>query len=157
MAKIEVDARIVAGGPGNAWYVASFPKSVTARLGTKAAVKVAGTMNGAAFRSSVFPNGDGTHHLMINRAMRDATGLGDGDKARFVLAPDTKPRVVRVPPELRAALATSPKANANFAKLAPSHKAAYVGYVTEAKKPETRARRVALAVAKLGRGRGAWE
>jgi hypothetical protein len=150
---IEVAAKVVADGPGRAWYFAHFPKKVSAFLGTKAAVKVAGTINGHKFRSSVFPNGDGTHHLMVNRAMREAAKVGHGHVARFVLAPDTKARTVRVPPELKAGLARNAAARACFEGLAPSHRKAYVGYITEAKQPATRARRAAQAIERLAQGK----
>lgn len=149
---LEFRAKVVAGGPGNAWFTAHFPRRVTEQLGTKASVRVAGTINGHTFRSSAFPNGDGTHHIMVNKAMRDGAGVGDGDTARFVLEVDRKPRVVRVPPELRAALQASKEAEANFKAMAPSHRKAYVDYVNEAKRPETRARRVAETVRRCARG-----
>jgi hypothetical protein len=54
-----------------------------------------------------------------------------------------------VPPDLAAALAASPAAQAAWAGLSPSHRRAHVEAVEEAKKPETRARRIAKAVAEL--------
>lgn len=150
---IEVSAKVVADGPGKAWYFVHFPRKVSEFLGTQAAVKVAGTINGHRFRSSVFPNGDGTHHLMVNRAMREAAQVGDGDTARIVLAPDTKPRTVRLPPELKAGLARNAAARTYFEGLAPSHKKAYVEFITEAKKPETRARRAAQTLERLAQGK----
>ena len=60
-------------------------------------------------------------------------------------------RVVRLPPDFRKALDTSPKAKANFESFAPSHRKAYVGWVAEAKRPETRARRIAGGLAHLPR------
>lgn len=153
MPRIEVAAKVVADGPGKAWYFAHFPARVSEALGTRAAVKVRGTINGVAFRSSLFANGDGTHHLAVNRAMRDAAKVGDGDTARFVLEPDPRPRVVRAPPELARALRGNAAAKAYFASLAPSHKKAYVEFITEAKRPETRARRVAQTVERLAQGK----
>jgi hypothetical protein len=156
MARIAFRAKVRAGGPGGAWFHADFPRWVTGKLGTSAAVRVAGTIDGFRFRSSAFPNGDGTHHIMVNKAMRDATGLGHGDAARFVLERDTAPRTVRVPPELRAALAADARARANFAGMPPSHRARYAAYVAEAKQRETRRRRAAQALERLRQGKGAW-
>jgi len=153
MARLEFTAKVTADGPGKAWYFAHFPKKVTTFLGTKASVKVAGTLNGVPFRSSALPNGDGTHHVMVNRAMREATGLRDGHTATFVLEPDTKPRTVRAPPELAKALRGNAAAKSCFAALAPSHKKAYVDFITDAKKPETRARRVQQTVQRLAAGK----
>lgn len=62
-----------------------------------------------------------------------------------------KPPVV-VPIELKRALARSPKAKAEFAKFPASHQREVIGYIVEAKKPETRERRVAKTVDLLEKG-----
>ncbi len=59
---------------------------------------------------------------------------------------------VAVPDDLAKALAASPAAQAAFAALPPSHQREHVRAVEEAKKPETRARRVAKAVELLAKG-----
>jgi uncharacterized protein YdeI (YjbR/CyaY-like superfamily) len=63
----------------------------------------------------------------------------------------TKKPVV-VPIELKRALARSPKAKAEFAKFPPSHQREVIGYIVEAKKPETRERRAAKTVDLLEKG-----
>ena len=62
-----------------------------------------------------------------------------------------KPPVV-VPIELKRALARSPKANEEFEKFPPSHRREVIGYIVEAKKPETRERRAAKTVDLLEKG-----
>ena len=68
---------------------------------------------------------------------------------RLVL--DTAPRTVDVPPDLAAA--RDPEARALFDGLAYSHRKEYVRWVEEAKKPETRANRIAKAAVMLREGR----
>ena len=66
---------------------------------------------------------------------------------------ETKPRPpVVVPAELERALARSPKAKAEFDKFPPSHRREVIGYIIEAKKPETRERRAARTVDLLEKG-----
>jgi uncharacterized protein YdeI (YjbR/CyaY-like superfamily) len=110
-------------------------------------------MNGFPFRSSLFPNGDGTHHMMVNKAMKTGAQAQAGDTVRVVLEPDTAPRTVETPPDLVAALATSPDAQARYEQLAYSHKKEYVEWIESAKKDETRARRVEQAVAMVLEGK----
>ncbi len=57
-----------------------------------------------------------------------------------------------IPIELKRALARSPRAKAAFAKFPPSHQREVIGYIVEAKKPETRERRAAKTVALLEKG-----
>jgi uncharacterized protein YdeI (YjbR/CyaY-like superfamily) len=58
------------------------------------------------------------------------------------MEPDAAPRVVEVPPDLKKALAKNKAARAAFEAMPPSHKKEYVDAIVEAKKPETRARRI---------------
>jgi uncharacterized protein YdeI (YjbR/CyaY-like superfamily) len=57
-----------------------------------------------------------------------------------------------LPPDLEQALASEPAAKAAFDKLAPSHQRAHIEAIAGAKKPETRARRIAWALEKLRSG-----
>ena len=58
-------------------------------------------------------------------------------------------KAVHVPRKLAVAIRKNAKARTYFDSLPPSHKRAYIEYVTEAKKPETRDRRIAHTVATL--------
>jgi uncharacterized protein YdeI (YjbR/CyaY-like superfamily) len=60
---------------------------------------------------------------------------------------------MEAPADLAAQLATNPKAAAYFAKLAYTHQREYVRWLEGAKKPETRAKRLAEAVVMLSQGR----
>jgi uncharacterized protein YdeI (YjbR/CyaY-like superfamily) len=72
-------------------------------------------------------------------------------------APRRPPRAPRaelpVPAELAAALAGNPRAAEVFAGFAPSCRREYVEWIGEAKRPETRARRVAQAVEWMSEGK----
>jgi len=73
-----------------------------------------------------------------------------------VTAPAKAPRPkkpIRIPPAFRAALAKNKKANANFESFPPSHKREYLEWITEAKREETRDRRIAEAVKWIASGK----
>ncbi|MGE5722252.1 MAG: YdeI/OmpD-associated family protein [Sphingomonadales bacterium] len=57
------------------------------------------------------------------------------------------------PEDLAAALGDRPEAAANFAGFSPSAQREYVEWITEAKRPETRARRVAQAAEWIAEGK----
>ncbi len=78
----------------------------------------------------------------VERAKRDGRW-----KAAYASA-----RRVTLPADLRAALAAEPKAKAFFAKIDGANRYAVLYRVHEAKKPETRAARIAKFVAMLARG-----
>lgn len=58
-----------------------------------------------------------------------------------------------VPPELAAALAANPQAKAAFTAFAPSHRREYLEWIAEAKRPETRAKRIAQTAEWLTEGK----
>jgi len=60
---------------------------------------------------------------------------------------------VRVPDDLAAALAGNAKARATFDGFPPSQQREYVDWLTEAKREETRQRRLAQAIEWLAEGK----
>jgi uncharacterized protein YdeI (YjbR/CyaY-like superfamily) len=58
-----------------------------------------------------------------------------------------------IPPEFAAALAGNPAAKATLEGFAPSHRREYVEWIAEAKRPETRAKRIAQAIEWLAEGK----
>jgi uncharacterized protein YdeI (YjbR/CyaY-like superfamily) len=63
----------------------------------------------------------------------------------------TKPLVV--PTELKRAIARNRKAKAAFAEFPPSHKREYADWIADAKRPETRERRIKAAVEMIAEGK----
>ncbi len=63
------------------------------------------------------------------------------------------PRAVDVPEDLKAAIEADAEASRYFATLPPSHQKAYVSWITEAKKEETRRSRIESAVGMLREGK----
>ena len=88
----------------------------------------------------------------FNKAVRTAAGVEAGDTIDVVIALDAAERTVEVPDDFGAALDAG-GARAAFDALAPSHRKEYVRWITEAKKPETRAKRIAEAVPMITEGR----
>lgn len=66
---------------------------------------------------------------------------------------DTEPRRVRVPRDLARAFDADPEARDAFARLSFTHRREYVEWVLEAKRPETRERRIRQAVEQVRAGR----
>jgi hypothetical protein len=145
--------RLVGRGPARAWAFLPVPFSVEKVFGTKARVAVVGTLNGHPFRSSLMPEGDGTHAMMVNQALRAGAGAEVGDWVRVEMDVDRLERVVEVPPELAAALKGNARARAFFASLAYSRKKEFADWVGGAKRPETRAARAGRSVDLLEAGR----
>jgi hypothetical protein len=109
---------------------------------------VAGTLNGAPFSGRLSVYG-GKTYLGLNKVIRDAAGIDVGDHVEVVLDRDESPREVEIPPELLVAFERDAAAKAIYDKLAFTHRREYARWIAEAKKDETRERRVAKALEML--------
>jgi hypothetical protein len=109
------------------------------------------TVNGHAFRTTTMRYG-GVDLIGLNREVRDAAGLGARDRAAFEVAADDRSREVEVPEELAVALHGDVGAREAFNTLSYTHRREYARWIAEAKREDTRERRVARAVELLRAG-----
>jgi hypothetical protein len=145
--------RLEGRGPKGAWAFLPIPFDVEAEFGSRARVAVAGTINNHPFQSSIMPEGDGTHSMMVNRALREAAGAEVGELVAVVMDVDTSERKVDVPGELKSALRRAPRAKAFFDQLSYTRRKEYADWVASAKRPETRSARVKKSVGLLLAGK----
>jgi Bacteriocin-protection, YdeI or OmpD-Associated/Domain of unknown function (DUF1905) len=124
------------------------PADVIAALDAGKRPAVVVNVNGYEYRSTVAPMG-GKYLLPFSAERRRESGFNGGDAIDVELALDTAPRTVEVPADLRAALDASPTAAAAWEKLSYTYRKEHARSVLDAKKAETRTRRIAAVVAKL--------
>jgi hypothetical protein len=129
------------------------PFNVEKVYGTRARVPVCGTINGFPYRSSIFPMGGGCHYMVVNKATREGAKAKGGETISVVMQRDEEPRVITPPQDFARALKASKDAQAMWGKLSYTHQKEYARAIEEAKKPETRARRIEKAIAQLAAGK----
>lgn len=112
---------------------------------------VRATVNGHTWRTSV-ARMRGEFLVGLNREVRTAAGVKAGDTVSVVLELDSEPREVELPDALAGALAGDEAARATFAALAFTHRKEYARWIAEARRDETRQRRVAKALELLRGG-----
>ena len=110
------------------------------------------TIRGHTWRTTPGVYG-GVGHVVVNRAVKAATGVDAGDSVRVAMELDTEPRTVAVPDDLRAALDRDAEVASAFDRMSFTHRREYVEWVEEAKRPDTRARRIAGTVERVREGR----
>lgn len=110
------------------------PFDVKRVFGTRARVAVKGSFDGRSYRSTIQPM-TGGHAFGLSAEMRKSLGKTTGDTIHVVMEQDNEERTVEVSADLLSAL--------------DSHRKEYVEHITEAKKPETRARRVEKTIEML--------
>ncbi|MFC7620648.1 YdeI/OmpD-associated family protein [Microlunatus sp. GCM10028923] len=143
-------AELEATGKNTAGFEVS--EEIVSALGGGQRPKVVVRIPGYEFRTSIARMG-GRFLLGVSAERRAEAGVAAGDVLDVEVELDTAERTVEVPDELAAALAEEPAAKAFFASLSYSKQSWHVLQVTGAKKPETRAKRVAASVAMLAEGR----
>ena len=132
---------------GNNTAIQISPETIE-KLGSGRRPLVRMTLKNHTYRSAVAVM-DGMFLVSLSAENRQAAGVNGGDEVDVTIALDVEPRTVELPPDLRAALARA-KALDAFNASAPSMRKEYVRQVEEAKAQETRDRRIAKIVEKLG-------
>jgi hypothetical protein len=112
-----------------------------------------GTINGHPFRATLEPDGQRGHWLKVSRKIREAAGADVGDVVTLEITSAGEEPEPRVPADLRKALATAPKARALWSDITPIARRDWIHWITSAKRPETRARRIDNACEMLGAGK----
>lgn len=101
-------------------------------------------INDAEYRSTVFRMG-GKYMMAVPKVFREAAGIKAGEKITVTMEKDLEKRTVEVPKDLAEALKKEDLTKV-FAKMSYTHQKEYVNAIAEAKKPETRARRIKNAI-----------
>jgi hypothetical protein len=117
------------------------PKAVFGMV--RAPVKV--TLNGYTYRSTIASMG-GTVCIPLRKSNREAAGLEGGETIDVKIELDSEKREIKPPDDLIKALKASPLAWDRWQELSFTHQREYVEAIEEARKPETRVRRVESAV-----------
>ena len=116
------------------------PDDVVAALGGGRRPPVTVTLGGYGYRTTVAPMGGG-FWIPLAAEHREAAGVQAGQEVDVRVELDTAPRETPLPEDLAAVL--DEDATAFFSGPAASHRKEWVRWIEEAKKPETRAARVA--------------
>jgi hypothetical protein len=137
-----VSFRAVVESARGGGHVLEVNRDVAEKLGAKHRTRVRGTLDETEYRSNLISMG-GRLVLGVHKATLKAAGRDTGDTVRVTMAIDAEPLPNDDVPEILArALKKNAEARDAWDSMPPSHRRRYVGFVTEAKRDETRARRV---------------
>ena len=134
-------------------WTLTLPKNSSGKLPSRGTTIVEGTINAFPFRAALEPDGKGSHWLRVNRTMRDGAGGGDANTVTVEIARAGDEPELRVPADLRKALAAAPLARAGWEDISPMARRDWIFSITSAKQPETRRRRIDKACDMLACGK----
>ncbi len=137
--------------PGS--WTLTLPKNASAKLPSRGRTMVEGMINAFPFRAALEPDGKGSHSLSVNKTMRDGAGGDAADTVTVEIARAGEEPEMRVPMDLRKALAAAPLAQAGWEDITPLARRDWIFSVTSAKQAETRQRRIEKACDMLASGK----
>jgi Bacteriocin-protection, YdeI or OmpD-Associated/Domain of unknown function (DUF1905) len=137
----------------DSWTFLILPKTASAKLPSRGMTAVEGTINGYSFQAVLEPDGQKSHWLKVDRNLREAAGADAGDIATLEIAPAAEEPEPTVPADLRKALVAAPKARKLWSDITTVARRDWVHWITSAKQPETRARRIKNACSMLAAGK----
>jgi len=143
-------ATIQNAGGGGAFV--EVPFDVEEAFGSKRP-KVKATFEGVPYRGILTRMGTEHHLLIILKEIRAKIGKTFGDEVTITVEPDTEPRVIEIPAELKKAFKIEREAKAFFDKLSYTHRREYVMWINEAKREETRQNRIVKTIGMLKEGK----
>ena len=128
------------------WTIIRIPRAITDGLGARNRFRVKGEIIGHAgekfaFRTSLFPTGDGDFTLLVNKRMQSAAKVTLGSVATFRVEPDMEEREIAISAELKQALSGVSSLRRWYDRLPYSIRKYVTDIVTAPKSAEARARR----------------
>jgi len=149
MTKQVFEAEILDADNGMDAAFVKIPFNVEKIMGSKRP-KIKAIFDGKAeYRGSLVRIQTPFHMLLLRKDVRAAIGKNIGDIIEVSVELDTEPREVEVPPALQQWLDKEPDIKGFFGKLSFTHRKEYVNYLNEAKREETRLKRLEKVVEML--------
>ena len=149
MKKYKFKAKIEAGDGGGAYVL--FPYDTGKEFATNRKVPVKATFDGVPYTGSLIKYGKPLHVLGLPKAIREQIGKRPGDTLELVVWKDEEVRTVEVPAPFEK-LMKKEGLLPFFEKLSYTHRKEYCRWISEAKKEETRSKRLEKAIEMLRKG-----
>lgn len=133
-------------GDGGGVFV-PFPYEAKKEFG-KARVPIRCTIDGEPYRGTMVKYGTPYHIIIVLKAIREKIKKGAGDKVKVWLVEDTEERTVQIPSDFKKLLAKE-KVEQLFTAMSYTHRKEWMLWLNDAKKEETRIKRMDKAIEKL--------
>jgi hypothetical protein len=128
------------------------PQDVQTKLELRGRPRIQAFIAGHPYRGSLMPMGDGTYCLGVLKAIQESAEVKRGDSVTVELALDNEPRFVKPPADLTEALAEDPNLATAWEQLSYTDKKEMARGLEEAKRADTRERRLNAALQRLRAG-----
>ncbi len=136
------------------WTLLRLPTKASRTLPSRGQVAVDGTINGHRFQTVLEPDGNSGHWMKLDRKLQRSAGVSPGKTAALAVVPRDDWPEPDVPQDLATALAAAPKhIQTMWNDITPMARWEWVRWVNATPNPETRRRRVDVAISKMEHGK----
>ena len=149
MKKYKFKAKIEAGDGGGAYVL--FPYDTGKEFATKGKVPVKATFDEVPYTGSLIKYGHPLHSLGMPKAIREQIGKSPGDTLEVVVWRDEEVRTVEVPAPFENLMKKEGLLPV-FKKLSYTHRKEYCRWIADAKKEETRLKRLEKVIEMIKKG-----
>src|ERR1700682_3093729 len=101
------------------WSILRLPENASAQLPSRGQTMVEGTINGLHFHTPLEPDGRWSHGFRVDKAMREAAGIDEGDTVTLEIEPTKAWPEPDVPADVKSALAAAPEASSLWQQITP--------------------------------------
>jgi Domain of unknown function (DUF1905)/Bacteriocin-protection, YdeI or OmpD-Associated len=129
------------------------PDEASGKLPSRGQVVVRGVMNGHAFQAVLEPDGRRGHWLKVDKNLRQALAVGEGDTVALTVEPAKDWPEPDIPEDFQAALAGAPDVCELWNSVTPMARWEWVRWINATKNLQTRGRRVEVGISKLRSGK----
>lgn len=143
------DANLIQSGEIDASYV-DFPFDVKECFGRKGMIKIEAVFdNQISYRGSLANMGTGCHILIVLKSIRQQLNKTFGDQIHICLWEDKTERLIEIPENLKELFQSFPEHALAFEKLSYTHRKEWTNFIAEAKRNETKEKRMTKLLAFL--------
>lgn len=135
------------------WTIARLPETASAELPSRGQVAVKGVLSGHDFQTVLEPDGRRGHWLKLDKKLRQALAVSDGDTVALELEPTKEWPEPDVPKDFQTALADAPNISEAWTDITPMARWEWVRWINATRNPETRKRRIEVGISKLRSGK----
>ena len=136
-------------------YHIKVPPGIAKQFLEEGVKRVVCTLNGdLAIQCAIMPAGDGVYFINLNKQVRDAIQLKEGQKVRVHLTKDDSEFGMPFPEELEEVMAQDPGGKALFYKLTPGKQRNLIHIVNSVKSADLRIERSLVVIDHLKRNEG---
>lgn len=129
------------------------PADSSAKLPSRGQVAAQATANGVDFTTVIEPDGMRGHWVNVDDELWERLNVAADDIVDVSLTPTKQWPETSIPGDFQSALDDAPELAEAWAGLTPMARWEWVRWITATKSPDTRARRVTVAISKLESGK----